>query len=175
MPLTFLRNLGIVSAAGITTTKLGTGAVLQVVSTNKTDTFSTSSTSFVDITSFSVTLTPSSATSKFLIFVRISSNNDGVGHPYFRLMRDSTAIHIGDASASLTRASSVGGFISASWQQSDHVIIHTDSPNTTSSIVYKVQCAMESPNTLYINKSSRDTGSADARTASSINVMEIAG
>jgi hypothetical protein len=34
---------------------------------------------------------------------------------------------------------------------------------------------MESPNTLYINKSSRDTGSADARTASSINVMEIAG
>jgi hypothetical protein len=43
------------------------GTVLQVVSTVKTNTFSTSSASPVDITGLSVSITPSSATSQILV------------------------------------------------------------------------------------------------------------
>ena len=43
------------------------GKVLQVVSTTKTDTFTTSSTSFVDITGLSVSITPSSTSNKIKI------------------------------------------------------------------------------------------------------------
>ena len=42
------------------------GKVAQVVSTTKTNSFSTSSTSFTDITGLSVTITPTLATSKIL-------------------------------------------------------------------------------------------------------------
>lgn len=54
----------------VITPLLGAGAVLQVVQTVKTDTFSTTSpaeTAFVDVTGFSVTITPSATSSKILI------------------------------------------------------------------------------------------------------------
>ena len=44
-----------------------TGNILQVVSTTKTDTFSTTSTSYVDITGLSVSITPTSTSSKIFI------------------------------------------------------------------------------------------------------------
>jgi len=43
--------------------------VLQVVSATKTDTFSTSSTSFVDVTGLTANITPSSTSSKIMVFV----------------------------------------------------------------------------------------------------------
>ena len=49
---------------------LPAGSVLQVVQTVKTDTFATTSTSFVDITGVSVAITPSSTSSKILIQVQ---------------------------------------------------------------------------------------------------------
>ena len=51
------------------------GKVLQVVSTAKTDTFSTSSTSFTDITGLSVAITPSATSSKILVFLSCTKNH----------------------------------------------------------------------------------------------------
>jgi hypothetical protein len=109
MPLTFLRNLGIVSSAGISTTKLGTGAVLQVVSTNKIDTFASSSiaNTFVDITGLSVSITPSSASNKILILATVNHGVDGIRATALKLVRNSTDIDIGTASGSRTVASTV--------------------------------------------------------------------
>ena len=68
-----IANAQIASNAAIATTKLGTGAVMQVVSTTKTDTFATNpSSSFIDVTGLSVSITPSSTSSKVLI--NISEN-----------------------------------------------------------------------------------------------------
>jgi len=59
---------------------LDIGKVLQVVSETKTDTFSTSSSSFVDLTGLTATLTPVSTSSKVLIDVVIyfASSADSV-------------------------------------------------------------------------------------------------
>ena len=55
--------------------KLPAGSVLQVLSTTKTDTFSTTSVGPIDITGLSVAITPKYATSKIFItfsFFRLS-------------------------------------------------------------------------------------------------------
>ena len=51
--------------------KLPAGCILQTVSTTKTDTFTSSSSSLVDITGMSVTITPKYATSKVLVMFNV--------------------------------------------------------------------------------------------------------
>jgi len=57
----------------ILTSNSSTGKILQVIQTVKTDAFSTTSTSFVDITGLSVNITPSVASSKILVTATIDA------------------------------------------------------------------------------------------------------
>ena len=54
----------------------GVGKISQVVQTVKTDNFSTTSTTFVDVTGFSV-ITPSNTSSKALIMINMNSSTSG--------------------------------------------------------------------------------------------------
>jgi hypothetical protein len=181
MPLTQLRNLGIVSAAGITTTKLGAGAVLQVVSTNKTDTFASSSiaNTFVDITGLSVSITPSSASNKILILATVNHGVDGIRATALKLVRNSTAIDIGTASGNRTVASTVAIGENYDTNRGEVSSINfLDSPSTTSSITYKIQVGIleATANVARVNTSGADGDfTYIARSASTITVMEIAG
>jgi hypothetical protein len=56
--------------------RLPAGSVLQVVSTVKTDTFTTVSSSYVDVTGLSVSITPTSATSKILVLVQANRSEE---------------------------------------------------------------------------------------------------
>jgi hypothetical protein len=152
----------------------GAFRVLQVVSTSKTDTFTSSSSSYVDITGLSVSITPSSTTSKILVLAQISNCNDvGIQNLFLQLVRNTTAINIGDAAGAQTRATSMQESKSVDNQSLAHWSF-LDSPSTTSAITYKVQGAQSGAGTFYINRSKGDTSNAAfARTASSITVMEI--
>ena len=80
MALTFLRNLGIVSSAGISTTKLGAGAVLQAITATDSTTRNSTSTSFVTASNtLSVSITPSSASNKIFIIVQSTGFTGGGG------------------------------------------------------------------------------------------------
>ena len=69
----------------------GLGKILQVVQTVKTDSFSSSSSSLVDITGFSVDITPTSTSSKILVFVSIGiAANSTSSATCFALLRGST-------------------------------------------------------------------------------------
>ena len=149
------------------------GKVLQVLSTFKSDTFTSTSTSFADVTSLSVSITPSSATSKVLVFAQVDGADDtGVSSGFVRLVRDSTGIDIGDAASSRTRAS--GQFSSGfNGALGTLTYVYLDSPATTSATTYKVQVQTTS-GTIYINRSKDDTNNSNyARGASTITVMEI--
>ena len=153
----------------------GAFRVLQVVSTAKTDTFTTTSTSFVDVTGLSVAITPSSATSKIFISVMLTGQGaSGTASLQGRLMRDSTAIAIGDAAGSRARVS-VGNLDAGSSSQDVTSIMFLDSPATTASTTYKIQILCnQSPQTVFVNRSSADTDSAQiSRGISTITVMEI--
>ena len=160
------------------------GAILQVVSTTKTDTFTTSSTSFVDLTGLSLTLTPSSDVSKILLFVNVqgvSGVNTGDITSSIKLLRGSTDIAIGDAAGSRTR--SFAGFgLPEGYNRNEQLFYTTtaginflDSPATTSSTTYKLQ-VRASGATLFINRSGQDDDNANYnRMVSTITAMEVAG
>lgn len=156
------------------------GKVLQVVSTTKTDTFTTTSNSFTDITGLSVSITPSSASNKVLVsYIVNGSGLAATNAGFINLVRDSTTIAIGDSSGSRTRTTSylIEG---ASASMTTSGATHLDSPATTSSVTYKLQTRTNATSsgavTNYINRTPSDTDSQQfGRTVSTITAMEISG
>jgi hypothetical protein len=161
------------SAGALPSNVIGAGAVLQVVQTVKTDTFSTASTSLVDITGLSVSITPTSASSKILVsyFLGVVDAGD-VAIMGVALLRGSTVIGSGATAGS--RISTSTGQVSDANRGSSQSFMFLDSPATTSSTTYKLQMFTHN-NTAYVNRTSSDTDSAQYfRAASTITVVEIA-
>jgi hypothetical protein len=152
---------------------IGGGKIGQVIQTVKTDHDSTTSTSFNDISGMSVAITPSATSSKILVFANTNTGETINYTGAIQLMRGTTALFIGDASSSRTRASA-GGLMPNGRTSQQRNIHYLDSPSSTSALTYKLQWLAESGGTLYLN---RDAGNADAvysvMAASSITVMEV--
>jgi len=150
---------------GATVSGLTTGKVLQVVQTVKTDTFSTSSSTFTDITGLNASITPSSSSSKILIQVSIGTHDTSAAASiFYRFMRDSTPIGLGDSLTQTTFAATINND-----RGEGQGMMYLDSPSSTSSINYKVQAYPGGSNTLYINYRS----GASYYTISTITLMEI--
>jgi hypothetical protein len=168
-----------VIAGGTSALQSSAGKVLQVVSTTKTDTFTTSSTTPVAITGLSATITPTSATSKILVLVNVGSSGTTIDDytVYLSLYRSASVITgaIGNAAGNRTVCSSAQR-TGASYRYGSMSIMHQDSPASTSSLTYACYAAMESGGgTACINRSADDSDIASRpRTISSITVMEIA-
>jgi hypothetical protein len=158
-----------------------TGSILQIIQAVKTDTFSTSNFSWADVPGLSVTITPSSSTSKIMVNAEVkaaSSNDYGV---LLRLTRNNTPIYLGDLNGNRVQCScwistydtsGTGGFslLPASMN-------FLDSPATTSAVTYRVQLSSYTAVTAYINRSSlwQQGGASgyDGCPPSSITVMEV--
>ena len=120
------------------------GKVLQVVSATSEASFSTTSTSYVS-TSFSVSITPSSASNKILLqlcgqFDPVSSSNEGMRATFFR-----GATNIGNTEGifmtrGVTSRTLLGGYLLA-----------LDSPNTTSSTTYTLHINSEAGQNVHFN------------------------
>ncbi len=151
-----------------------TGNIIQVQSTAKTDT-STLSSSFGTISGLSQSITPKYSNSKILIIVNISFGRGLDNLLYFKLLRDSTDIYIGDAAGSRTRSSSSNYMSTGSpgLQANSVTLVFLDFPSTTSLITYNTQGRSDSGSG-YINRTGTDTDSSFyMRMASSITVMEL--
>lgn len=154
----------------------GGGKVLQVVSATNTATQSTSSTSFVD--AISVSITPSSATSKVLVMGYISGSSDAAATQIaFRLARGSTGIFVGDASGSRTQSTGILFQPSNANYSSQSHASFLDSPATTSATTYRVQYKVDdtASSTIYLGRTYNDNNAGyTVRTPSAgIIVMEI--
>ena len=154
------------------------GNILQVVSTTKTDTFTSSSTSYTDITGLSVSITPSSTSSKCFIQVNVHGIADASTQMYIELFRtsDNSSVCIGDADGSRVRATMGTAYQHQSNDVDSQGINFLDSPSTTSAFNYKLRVRTQGSGTVYINRALTDSADATAgRFASSITVMEVAG
>ena len=168
--------------ASVTSADLASGVggkTLQVVSTTKTDTFSTASTSQVDITGFSVDITPISSSNKVLITGTIMAGLS-TNIPYamrFYLMRGTTAICIADTASNRSRCTFGTQGVYSTDTTYSFSFEFLDTPSTTSATTYKVQVQSENPMTIYINRSGGETdgdSSITPRFTSTITVKEIA-
>ena len=169
-------------ASGAARANFGAGAVLQVVSTTKTDTSSGTNLMSSDSWSsvLSVSITPSSSSSRILVMYAINFGGlltSGDGSVVTRLVRNSTAIAVGDASGTRKRTTTGTQFPSRSDLHGQHDMNFLDSPATTSATTYAVQlaCRGTGGNTWYVNRSQADSDEIEtARPVSTITVMEIA-
>ena len=158
----------------------GTGKILQVVSTAKTDTTSTTSLiTFVDISGMSVSITPSSSSNKILVIVDMRLGVNENRNVAYRIMRGSTAIYIGDAAGSRTRGTgSIRLMSDAKYDMQSETAVFLDSPSTTSATTYKVQWCHTfggSSDGCYLNRPHTESDNDDrVRGASSITVKEVA-
>jgi hypothetical protein len=173
MPISTIGSDALASSS-VTRPKIGyAGAVLQVVQTTKTDSFSTTSTSYV--TFMTVSITPTSASSKVLITFGTNGGTAGdVVHGYLAIFRGATQLFKADTAGNRRGATSV--INTATQQQFYYGGTFLDSPATTSSTTYTVQVLSSNGTAIYLNRSGRDNDALDydGRSVSSITVMEIA-
>lgn len=160
-------------AAGAARSNFGAGAVLQVVSVAKTDVFSTTSTSFVDVTGLSASITPASSSSKILVIAGVSLGALAGANAIFpRLARNGTAIF--QSSAAGSRIQAVAMFEVGNAATFPVAVNFLDSPASTNSQTYTIQVRVNS-GTGKVNASSTDTDTNTwSRSASSITLLEIA-
>ena len=178
MPVSTIQNASLASGVP-STAKMPAGSVLQVVSATKTDTASTSSGTFNDITGLSVSITPTSATSKILVLLNVlGGNNDGGAA--VQLVRNSTAIAIATSATGSRINASFGNYYNNGDANSTrgYGLTHLDSPATTSSVTYKAQFRVGQTSggrEMYVNRANgNDDATYNIRTVSTITVMEIA-
>ena len=121
-------------AAGIKTD--GFGKIAQIKYSTKNTETSTNSTSFIDVPGFSVNITPSTTTSKIIVFVwgRFGVE-DGQQEVQHKLLRDTTTINLG---RDLYNDQSGGGM----YVNGFHMFA-IDEPASTSQLTYKLQTRSE--------------------------------
>ena len=165
-----LAGTNVITNGKVVSSGMPLGSVLQVVSTNKNDAFSTSSGTFVEITGLSVSITPTSASIKIMVFCSIPivgpDTSSGGG---FALNRNGTLLN------QSTAGTTQNGIAVVYWNSTSIYggtsFNYLDSPATTSALTYKIQMLTSSSTTVYINRRNVDTYFGASCT---LTVMEIA-
>lgn len=136
-----------------------------------TTSLSPSNASFADITGLTVSITPTSSSNKVLVRAVLAVSTDATNPSFFQLARGGSAIGVGTSTGSRVACGSETFQLAATVME-PMVLEWLDSPATTSSTTYSVQC--QSGGTTYINRSATDTNtSAFGRGASTISVCEV--
>lgn len=146
------------------------GCILQVKQTIKSDVFTTTSQSYVDVTGLSVDITPNNSSSKIMVMVNLG--NTGINTPntnLFRILRNGISLPTG--------STSFGSMFNVYVQTTGTIPIsfsYLDSPpqGTTYPITYKLQIKNDSGGTSTVNVHNTN---ANYTTISTITVWEIAG
>ena len=134
---------------------------------------------FEDISGLTVNITPSSTSSKILVFWEVATHTIGGNWSLSgRLMRDSTAICIGDQVGSNRLRTSNHGRSSRDSSDDYQILpfsgVFLDSPSTTSAVTYKYQWTDGHGKTLYLNYATADSdGDGSSTQASSITCVEV--
>ena len=152
MPLTKLNAASVIE-------RLPVGSVLQTVEAQASSSETTPTTSFADVNGTSISITPSSTSSKILLMWNCGGMSNGTNNSIrFKVFRNSTEVRY------IPRYSYANtGFVPV-----PIAIQYLDSPTTTSSVTYKLQAATEADADFRIN----DEPSTDAMV---VIAMEIKG
>ena len=157
---------------------LGSSKILQVVSANKTDTFSASvaGANTYSTDAFTLSITPTLASSTIIVSGHISfTSSSGTGVAAAALFRNGTIVLQGDAAGSRGRTYMGRTAPVAGGSQNPVGFSLLDSPATTSAITYSIRIASDQAATVFLNRSQTNTdGAFEYRSASSMVAMEVA-
>ena len=146
--------------------------VLQVVSTILSSNFSTTSSSYTNVTGLAATITPQSTTSKILV-IATTSLACASGVTGAQITRNGTPIGVNSNGTTYSGTFPVTGYNNGnvdSLRATSVTIL--DSPSTTSAVSYQVQVVIQSGSgSLYVNTNNSNTAAG----SSSITLLEISG
>lgn len=157
------------------------GHVIQVISTTKTDTYSESISARglgTNVTGLTATITPTSASSRLIVYIVVNTSNNDNAAAGFRLYRDGSAILIGDTRGS-RNADTVGRNFSGGVADIFNTFSFGEVPaNAATSTTFSIRLRNNggSTNTIHVNRCGTDSDdNARSTPISSIMIMEIAG
>jgi hypothetical protein len=163
-----------IGSGAVTSSKLSSGKILNVVNDSDNTNTVISSTTYAD-TGLSASITPSSTSSKILITVSqdfqletTSSQTNILGG--FKLLRDSTTLYTGSDDGHSFGVRIKGNGSSSREFNFVWSYQYYDTPSSTSSIVYKLQCRTYNTNSRF-----RLNNQINGTSKSFITLMEIAG
>lgn len=159
-------NASQLSSGTVPTARFPSGMPIKVLNAYKTNSQTITGASWVDISGLSITLTPASASSTFLIMPKVFINGNA-NHVFIRILRNGSVVGNAISGSTLngnsfTYGTNIGAIIGADY---------LDSPTTAASITYKLQTSDPDGGTMYININSAGTYGA----TSSLSIIEIAG
>ena len=128
-----------------------------VVQTTKSDVFTTTSTSFVAVTDFDVTITPTSATSKVLVLVDYNVGLSTNSQVRTELLRDATILN-----TNILEFDFFGS--ERNRNRPFHTIVYLDSPATTSAVTYSLKIRATG-GTAYFNRDAQNVPALPTFTA----------
>ena len=163
-------SLGLSNATGLPVSALPAGSILQVVSTAKVDVFSTTSTSYTDLTGLTATITPASTSSKIMVFVQLSTSHSSTNGHLFNLVRGATNL-LQSTAGGTDNATFTPATTSTTLNIAGVPIMFLDSPASASAQTYKLQIKTIG-GTAYVNRRGAGTGFGSTST---ITLMEVAG
>ena len=142
----------------------GQGKIAQVVNTTKTDTFSSSSGSYVDVTGVSAAITPSATSSKiFVILTLYVSCDTQTANVFSKLVRGSTQLQ-----ESIVRIPQENQGVYRTYNVS---MTDFDSQSSTSEQTYKLQM-LTNAGTFYVNRAANQGGFSGTHTVT-LTLMEV--
>jgi hypothetical protein len=162
----------------------GGGKILQVVTVQKNDTFSTSSTSDTTVTGLTLDITPSATTSKIAIFLNLTAcmghytdSNGQNSNNRVDIFRGSTNIVEDQITGQGSRTGTLSqhGYRGAGGSVEGLAYSLIDSPSSTSQQTYTVKVKARS-STIFVNKHSDDSSNNASHTPrgiSTLTCMEI--
>tara|TARA_Y100000004_G_scaffold49955_1_gene54952 strand:+ start:83 stop:598 length:516 start_codon:yes stop_codon:yes gene_type:complete len=157
------------------------GSVLQVVQTvDTTPVTTTNAGAWTDLGNLSVSITPSSTSSKVMIECHIGQfdHSDSTQAFHLKYVRGSTDIGIGvEASNRLRVTTGIRGAVGSDTNGQMPILMpkFLDSPSTTSATTYKVQYYNSNSAWYYLRSSADSDSVGHARFIATITATEIAG
>jgi hypothetical protein len=167
-----------------------TGSILQVVHTEKTNSFTGTSVQtgtgfYIDVTGLSASITPTSSSNRILILTNMYIGKTTVSSSYqqhFRIKRNGTAIILGAGEGS--RPTSTGRInmyssdtTSGQYQMVSFNGVHYDSPASTSALTYQIALGGYGGSPIvYLNRSELwqvDANNYDSTPVSTLTLMEV--
>ena len=157
------------------------GKILQVISTTKTDSFTTTSTSYTDITDVTATITPKFSSSKILIQCTLAVSKEN-NHSFFgRIVRNGSVITGSGGVAESGHGNQIDGVWwnvrTQIYSPNPMTVSYLDSPSSTSATTYKLQAysPYSSAYTIGINSGvALDNYTYMNNCVSTITAMEVA-
>jgi hypothetical protein len=156
-----------------------TGSILQVVSTTKTNIFTSTSVSYVDITGLTAVITPSSTSNKILVRVDLNGAIAGAAGGVI-LRRNGSNVVVGDTVSGINNNATFNIYNGGDDSNGQQLwsMSHLDSPGSTSALTYSVAVAcVQGAGTIVINDQTSQIRNQTyaINGVSNITVMEISG